>query len=620
MTFDFTTSTRETLEQIVRDPRFKPLTRVAVLPLPTVGLLGAVILAFATTAYLWLNGLLPTWFVVAINGVLIYAIFTPLHAATHRPASSHPRINDLIGTIALIGFIPGVTTRIYRYLHLEHHRYAGDRRRDPDEIFVSARWPWAAWVIATPDITWTIWYIRAWRTRPVSERIEFSIGITLYVLWHTAFLTSAYAVEFLILWLIPQRIGMSLVVHFFARIQHPEGVEWETAPFQTTVHVPTNPVARRLMLGQAEHHIHHLMPSVPFFRYHQAFELSERLLANVGIPTRGFFTGATAIEIGEIEEPRQSAVVASTQALVDGVNALTITTQDGAPPLAAFTPGAHVDVFLPTGIVRQYSLVHPDDGTGTYRIVVKHEAKGRGGSRAMHELKAGDAIEVGVPRNSFPLRAVAKTVVLMAGGIGITPLWCMAHDLDARGVAFTLTACVRTRADFAFRDELTHKRFADRVRIAPDNEGPGTEAVVADAVPAWTSDQQLYVCGPSGFVELVMATAKAHGWPDTAICNETFVAPIIGGATNRAFDVTLARSGQTLKVGADEYLIDVLHRNGIAVPCSCTQGICGSCVTRVVEGEVDHRDAFLTDEDRSSNRRMTVCVSRASGDSITLDL
>jgi fatty acid desaturase len=378
MSVAFTASTREVLEQIVRDARFQRLTQIPLLAsVPILTIVGAYVL-FAVATYLWLQGGLPLVAMLLLNGFAMYAAFTPLHDATHRTVSRSPWLNDLLGTIACVALLPGFTTRIYRYLDLEHHRYTGDKRRDPDEPFVSARGWLLPCVIASPDVLWTIWYLRHWSTRPSSERMEFLVGIAIYVGFHVAFLTSPYALDFIQASMIPQRIGLSILTWFFARIQHPEGVLWAEHPFQATVRIPSHRWLRYLMFSQTEHCVHHLAPSVPFCRYHEAWELGRALFERQNIPERGFFRPVKELQLtaGDIGRGLQRARVVAIDEVAEGIRRFTLESAT-ASPLAPFTAGAHIDVRVGERTVRQYSICNSPAERSRYVIAVKLELDGQ---------------------------------------------------------------------------------------------------------------------------------------------------------------------------------------------------------------------------------------------------
>lgn len=405
MTISFEAEPRQVLEAVVQEPGFQALTRIPLFAPMEIGLVLAAYGMFGLSAWLYLLDHIPIALAWLLSGVAIYMAFTPLHDATHRSLSSNRRLNDVIGSLSCLLLLPGITTRIYRYLHLEHHRYAGDPDRDPDELFVSARSWRAVAVTAGLDVLWTRWYLVHWDQRPVGERLEFCICMSFYVGLHVSFLLSPFAIEFFLLWMAPQRIGLFLVAWFFARIQHPQDVLWEQTPFQTTARIVCSKFSDVLMLGQTRHCLHHLAPSIPYYRYHQAWEIGEQRFETQNIPRRTLWTA--------------------------------------------------------------------------------------------------------IDRTDAPLPAVE-----------------LAH-----GVAT-----------------------------------PPTEA------------------------------------------------------SNSPFEVEIASTGEILSVAADEFLIDVLHAAGYYVMCSCTQGMCGSCLTPVLGGKPDHRDFILTDADHAANDVMTVCVSRSKSERLVLDL
>jgi len=288
--------------------------------------------------------------------------------------------------------------------------------------------------------------------------------------------------------------------------------------------------------------------------------------------------------------------------------------------LPVFTPGAHIELELPTPagvLLRQYSLVNDPAERRHYMVAVGRDACSRGGSQWIHEcLAPGQVLRVGVPRNNFPLNEEAGRSVFIAGGIGITPLLAMARRLSELGRHWTLYYCVRTPAQAAFIEPLM--RFGGEV-VPVFDRMPGVAsldvgAVVRRAAP----DTHLYCCGPSGLMQ-AFATACRSRDPRT-VHLEWFSAPVGSAleAPSSEFVVHLARSGITLPVPADRSILDVVRAAGIDVPHSCLEGICGSCETKVVSGECDHRDLILAD--RSSNGSMMICVSRAKGATLTLDV
>jgi vanillate O-demethylase ferredoxin subunit len=290
--------------------------------------------------------------------------------------------------------------------------------------------------------------------------------------------------------------------------------------------------------------------------------------------------------------------------------------------LPSFTPGAHIDVEIRPGLVRQYSLCNAPGEQHRYVIAVLREPEGRGGSIALHDnFKAGDSIRVSMPRNHFPLAAHADRYVLLAGGIGVTPLLAMAEYLSCRGLDFEMHYCVRSPGRAAFLERIRRSAFAQRVQLHFD-DGPAEQRFdAAQVLGRPVPGTHIYVCGPSGFMDYVLQTAKSQGWPDDQTHREYFApAPQANTAPDGEFEVELASSGQVFVIPADKPIVQVLLEHGIEIPTSCDQGVCGTCLTRVISGVPDHRDSFLTDEERARNDQMTPCCSRAKSPRLVLDI
>lgn len=285
-------------------------------------------------------------------------------------------------------------------------------------------------------------------------------------------------------------------------------------------------------------------------------------------------------------------------------------------PLPAVEPGAHVEVHLANGITRSYSLLHAHAAPQRYLVGVKRDPNSRGGSRYMHEqLRVGTLLELSGPRNHFPLEEQAAHSILIAGGIGITPILCMAERLAAQGAPFDLWYASRTRADLAFLPELA--RFGERVRLHLDDEA-GAVLDMATIIAAAPQGAHFYCCGPAPMLAGYETAAASR--PPGTVHLERFGAsqPVATGGDG--FCIALARSGLELRVPSDATVLQVLAQNGIAIDSSCEAGICGCCEVAVLEGEVDHRDEVLTAAQRAGNKSMMVCCSRARGGRLVLDL
>lgn len=288
--------------------------------------------------------------------------------------------------------------------------------------------------------------------------------------------------------------------------------------------------------------------------------------------------------------------------------------------LPAFSAGSHIDVHLPGGLVRQYSLCNHPQESHRYQIGVLKDPASRGGSHAMHDLAEGMELQISEPRNLFPLVHEAGRSLLFAGGIGITPILCMAERLAHSGADFELHYCARSAERAAFIDRIRQSPFRDRVHFHFDDGEGGAPLDATHALAQPEGDTHLYVCGPGGFMEHVLSTARAQGWDEANLHHEYFSAVPTAQAGDGSFEVQLSSSGQVLQVPADQSVAQVLEAAGVIIPLSCEQGICGTCLTRVLEGEPDHRDLFMTPAEQAANDQFTPCCSRAKSARLVLDL
>lgn len=295
----------------------------------------------------------------------------------------------------------------------------------------------------------------------------------------------------------------------------------------------------------------------------------------------------------------------------------------GELPLPGFTAGAHLDVHIPGGLVRQYSLCNGEHETHRYVLGVLREVASRGGSLYMHAtLEEGQIVEVSAPRNRFGLSQDSNRTLLIGGGIGITPLLSMAESLWRRGEAFELHYSVRTRARAAFMEQLVSAPYAQRVSLHLDDGEPTQRLDVRGLLADWSAGRHLYVCGPAGLIDAVRAIARENGWPDHAVHFELFSAGPASEAPegNHPFDVRLASSGRIIRVEPHKTVVEALADAGVDIAVSCEQGVCGTCLTGVLAGVPDHRDCFLTDKEHAANDCFTPCCSRSLSIELTLDL
>ncbi|MFS2003357.1 PDR/VanB family oxidoreductase [Duganella sp. CT11-25] len=289
---------------------------------------------------------------------------------------------------------------------------------------------------------------------------------------------------------------------------------------------------------------------------------------------------------------------------------------DGAP-LPAFTAGAHIDVHVAPGLVRQYSLCNPPHERHRYVIGVLRDPASRGGSQAMHELvQSGTKLTISVPKNHFPLVDAPRSL-LLAGGIGVTPILAMAETLAAQGAWFEMHYCTRAPERTAFRDRILNSPFAAQVRFHHDSaQKLDLPALLAEL----ERDTHIYFCGPAGFINYVQTTAAALDWPESQLHLEYFGAAATATEGDQPFEVKLASSGACYTIPAGSTVLNVLTAAGVFIPASCEQGVCGTCLTRVLEGVPDHRDLYLTESEQAANDLFTPCCSRSRSATLLLDL
>ena len=302
----------------------------------------------------------------------------------------------------------------------------------------------------------------------------------------------------------------------------------------------------------------------------------------------------------------------------EGIHAFELVDPDGAK-LPPATAGAHVDVHLPGGLVRSYSLSGDPADRTVWTLGVLREVNGQGGSRTMHEsVRVGDLLTVGAPRNAFALVSGAAHTVLLAGGIGITPIKAMAHTLTAQGESFELHYCARSPRNTAFNDELRALVPQDRLHFHFDNGVPGQGLNITNLLQQQPDGAHLYYCGPGGFMK-ACAEASTH-WAPGSVHFEHFKPPEPApkSVPDASFEVRLARTGITVPVLPDQTIVRAIELAGHRVPTSCLSGLCGSCKVDYLEGEVEHNDYILSDEEKT--RCLTLCVSRSRSPILVLDL
>jgi ferredoxin-NADP reductase len=316
-----------------------------------------------------------------------------------------------------------------------------------------------------------------------------------------------------------------------------------------------------------------------------------------------------------VREHEADLVVREAHKIADGVVAIILGAPDGVE-LPAWTPGAHIDFVLDDDLIRQYSLCSSPSTPDVWRVGVLRAPDSRGGSERVHDILApGSIVRVRGPRNHFPL-VTSPRYLFIAGGIGITPVLPMIAEADAAGADWRLFYGGRERASMAFLEELA--QYVDRVIVVPQDEQGMLDLESVLGTPQ--RDTLVYCCGPEGLLAAVEKFCEK--WPPGSLHLERFSAkPQEPSAdVDSEFELVLQRSGLTLEVPPDKSVLTVIREAGVSVLASCLEGVCGTCETEVIEGDVDHRDSVLNDEERASNEYMMVCVSRCRSPQLVLDL
>ena len=314
--------------------------------------------------------------------------------------------------------------------------------------------------------------------------------------------------------------------------------------------------------------------------------------------------------------PSLAVTVSAIERITPTARRFTLVAADGGA-LPRFSGGSHVVVTLrgPERVWRNaYSLASSPVQRDYYQIAVRRLGASRGGSAFFHDaVGLGDRLEISPPANLFGLAATARKHLLIAGGIGITPILAQLADLDAIGARFELHFAIRSLAEGPFAAELLRRKKGE-VQLYRGNAGERLH------VGSLLSDQPLgthvYVCGPAGLIAETVAAAKALGWPARYVHSESFAAP----APGKAFTAVLARSGRRIAVEESTSLLEALEAAGVDAPSQCRGGACGRCETGLLDGEAEHRDVFLADAAKMSHRKIMLCVSRAKSDHLVLDL
>jgi len=299
-------------------------------------------------------------------------------------------------------------------------------------------------------------------------------------------------------------------------------------------------------------------------------------------------------------------------------NVYTFVLPDGGT-LPPYKPGAHIDIHLSNGLLRQFSLLNPAADPEKYVVGIKLDAASRGGSRYIFDqLRVGHSVKISAPRNNFPLVEDAEHVVLFAGGIGITPIWCMAQQLNAQNRSWQLNYSCRSRPDMAFVETL-EKLGPERVHLHFDDEADGKFLDIAAAIAAAPPNAHFYCCGPNPMLTAFEAAAAGRPRPQVHVeyftPKEEAAEGTLGG-----FWVELARSGEEYYIPEGQKILEVLFQAGVDVDYSCELGICGECVTRVISGIPVHHDSVLSEEEQAANDKAMICCCGSKSERLVLDM
>ena len=289
--------------------------------------------------------------------------------------------------------------------------------------------------------------------------------------------------------------------------------------------------------------------------------------------------------------------------------------------LPTFDAGAHIDVDLPNGMTRQYSLCNDPLENRRYIIGVLRDPQSRGGSQVLHEqVQEGDILRISEPKNHFPLSPQVGYSILLGGGIGITPMLAMAETLARERSKFALHYCTRSAERTAFTERIAESAFATWVQHHYDDGADEQKIDLQQTLAGPSPDHHLYVCGPRGFMDAVLDLARNQGWKEAQLHYEFFGGKVLAEEADSTFEITIASTGQRIQIPKGVTVAKALEAAGVEVMTSCEQGVCGTCVTRVLDGTPDHRDSYLTPEEQAANNQFMPCCSRAKSASLTLDL
>lgn len=651
-----------------RHPLPDPGTGVPRLAVPTVALLLAGWVAFAASTAGYLQGWWPTWATIAVNAAVTFVMFTVSHDAIHYAVSSTRWVNGLVGRLAFILVVPVISFPTYAFVHIEHHRHANDDEHDPDAWAAHSRWWQMPLRWPFPELLYGGFILRTARSRPRPEVAE-TVGMLILSL--TGLTVAIAAGQFwtlAVVFLIPQRIGLVLLVWWFDWLPHHglADTQRQNRYGATRARVGMEWLYTPLMLSQNYHLVHHLHPSVPFYRYRDTWQRNEEAyLERDAAVTTVFGQHLNADEYREwkrlngrlarvlpVRMPVRSSVPHAVAhripvAAVDPITADS-TLVTFAVPMALrdafrFEPGQHVTVLGAEGIRRSYSICAPAT-RAQLRIAVKHIPGGAFSTYVAEELKAGDVLELMTPTGRFgtALDPLARRhYVGLVAGSGITPVLSiletvLAIETESR---FTLIYGNRTRESTMFRHDLARleSRYADRLEITHVLSGEPLHTpelrgrIDTGKLQRWLSStlrpetvDEWFVCGPLGMSSTARETLLGHGVDADRIHLELFTgypSDGVAGADYAPATVTFTLSGQRATVdlaAGDSILEGALQVRGDA-PYSCMGGACGTCRAKVVSGTVEMEQNFALGADELAGGYVLTCQAHPTSPAVSVD-
>ncbi|WNC73790.1 fatty acid desaturase [Thalassotalea psychrophila] len=580
--------------------------------------------AWAYVSQLWLAGELSAIWLVVLSTYTFFIFLLTGHEAAHLSMARNLKINDWLATVLTIIPFPQLPILQWRHQHLTHHRDTCGED-DPDERLYKGSLLVNMFKVATQDFYWAYWSFRHRNTATVVTQWASLSGMAIYISILAVGLSSAYWYEFVMLYVLPQRIGFFVAIYMFAYVQHPpeKCSAKEHNPFKTTVVIRGFDSAfASVYFGQNRHLIHHLYPNMPIYRNWKAWQLGKDIfeqqeLVNVGINSEHFeeISRQNGLQ-NSTNHQFMDVTIKSVTTVADGINHYSFAPAKGGEDFPTFKAGAHVDVIIEPGLIRQYSLCNASDQKNRYEIAVQCENDGRGGSRTLHEkFKVGDNIKISKPRNLFELKK-ASEVILFAGGIGITPMLAMAWTLHRQKIPFHLHYCTASSSKWAFKDHWNDLPFLANTSVYLDDDS--SHKFNAKIELEGHDNADIYVCGPGGFMDYIEKTVMDAGFSQEQFNKESFKAGgELGVSENKSFTVKLLKSKQEIEVHADKSIVQALTEKNIFIPISCENGVCGTCRCKV-NGEIEHRDMVLSDDEKNRVKLFTPCVSRSAGGMIEL--